>query len=31
VDGRRAFNFIVNVGINEIRNDYSAADAFADL
>jgi GDSL-like Lipase/Acylhydrolase family len=29
---RRAFNFIVvNVGINDIRNDYSAANCYTDL
>ena len=29
---QRRFNFIVvNVGINDIRNDYSAANAFTDL
>jgi lysophospholipase L1-like esterase len=29
---RRAFNFIVvNVGINDLRNDYSAANCFTDL
>ena len=29
---RRAFNFIVvNVGINDIRNDYTATSAYADL